>query len=51
MINGPPKVVRLAIDLHEDLVDVPTLLGVAFHSADPLAFDIGCKHWSEPVPL
>jgi hypothetical protein len=40
----------LAIDLHEHLIHVPAPLGEAFHPANPLSLDVGCKHWPKAVP-
>ena len=49
MIYGPPEVVPLAIDLHEDLVEMPTP-AARFHTLDPALSDLGGKHRSEATP-
>lgn len=50
VVDRPPQIVRLAIDLHEHLIDVPAPVPKAPHSADPLSLDIGRKQRSKPVP-
>jgi len=50
MIDSTPQIVRLAIDLYEDLINVPAPVREAFHSAYPLALDIRCEHRPKPVP-
>ena len=50
MIDCPPQVVRLPVDLHEDFIEVPTLLRVAFRAIDPLPLYIRCEKRTEPVP-
>ena len=50
MIDGPPEVVHLAVDLHVDLVEMPFPVGVLAHPLDPLPADLGGEHWTEPVP-
>ena len=50
VIDSAPQLMRLSIDLHEDFVDGPTPVCVAFHAANALPFDIGCKQRAEPVP-
>ena len=49
MIHGTPKVVPLAIDLHEDLVEVPAP-AAGFHPFDPPLPDLGGEHRAKPVP-
>jgi hypothetical protein len=49
MINGPPKVVSLAADLHEHLVHVPFPVQVTPHRLrSPLA-DLQCEFGTEPL--
>ena len=50
VINGSPKVMGDAIDLHEDLVQMPTPVGQGPHSLHPFAPDLGGKHWAKAVP-
>ncbi len=50
VIDRSPQVVLLTLDLHEHLVEAPAPVAKALHSADPLAANIGCEHWPEPVP-
>ena len=50
MINGTPEVMRLTVDLHEHLVDIPPPLGIALHPAHHLSLDVGSEHGVEPVP-
>ena len=49
VIDGPPEVVHLAVDLHEHLVEVPSPLARA-HPLDPALPNLGCKHRAEPMP-
>jgi hypothetical protein len=49
MIDGPPEVVPLAVDLHENFVEVVAPLA-GFHALDPALADPGGEHWAEPVP-
>lgn len=49
VIDGPPEVMPLAIDLHEDLVEMPTP-AARFHPFDPALPDLGGKHGTKPVP-
>ena len=50
MINSPPEIVRLAVDLHEDLIQVPLPIRIYTHPACPLSADLGCEHRAEPIP-
>jgi len=50
VIDGAPQAMCLTIDLHENLIHVPTPLPVAPHPADALSFDVGRKHRAKPVP-
>ena len=53
LINGMPKVVPPAIDLHENLVQVPLPVRICTHSGDPVSPDLISKHRtksSPPVP-
>ena len=49
VIDGPPKVVLLAMDLHKDLVQMPTPMARSHPLDTPLA-DLRGKHWPEPMP-
>ena len=50
MINRTPEVIRLAVYLHEHLVEVPFPVPEAAHAIDPLAAYLACKHRPEPIP-
>ena len=50
MIDGAPQIVRLAVDLYEDLIEVPAPVSEAAHSADALSFNVSCEQWTEAVP-
>ena len=39
-----------AIDLDENLVEVPMPVRECPHPVDPLTADLSGKHWPEPVP-
>ncbi len=49
VIDGPPQVMPLAVDLHEDLVQVPSPVART-HALDPALPDLGGDHRPEPVP-
>ncbi len=49
MIDGPPKVVPLAVDLHENLVQMPAP-ATGFHAHNSAFSDLRGKHRAEPVP-
>ncbi len=50
MIHSPPKVVPLAIHLHENLVRVPLPFGVCYQFLNTLSSDLSSKHGAKPVP-
>src|SRR5271156_421073 len=50
VINGPPEIAELAVDLHEDLIQMPPPLGEAAHVLNPLLPDLRREHRAEPVP-
>ncbi len=50
MIDSPPKIVPLAIDLHENLVEVSLAFRECTKLLDPFASNLRSKHWAEPVP-
>ena len=49
VIHGPPKIMRLAIDLHENLIQVPLPVRVRM-TIDPTFPKISSKQRSKPVP-
>jgi hypothetical protein len=50
MIDGPPEIAELAVDLHEDLIQMPTPLDVPAHMRNPALSDLGSEHRAKPVP-
>jgi hypothetical protein len=50
VIGGTPQMSELAVDLHKDLIQVPTLLRIAAHTPYPRFPDFCCEHRAEPVP-
>jgi hypothetical protein len=50
VIHGPPKIVRLAVDLHEHLIQMPPPMCARPHSVNPSATDLSCKHRAKSVP-
>jgi hypothetical protein len=50
MIDRPPQVDHLTIQLHVHLVQMPTPVAKATHPAHPLLADIAGEEWSKPVP-
>ena len=49
LIDGPPQIMLLAVDFHEDLVQVPPPAARS-HPVDTAFPDLSCKHWAEPKP-
>ena len=50
VIDRSPEVVHLAVDLHVDLIEVPTPMANAPHRRDPLAAYVGCEKRPDSVP-
>jgi hypothetical protein len=50
VIHGPPKVVRLAVNLHENFVQVPLPVRIRPQLLHPLPPDFGSKHRAKSVP-
>ena len=50
VIHGSPKVVRLAVNLYKNLIQMPLPVRVCAHLLNPFSADLGCKHLSKSVP-
>ncbi len=50
VIHGSPKAVRLALDFHQNLVQMPWPVRICTHPADPDSQDLCGKHRAERVP-
>jgi hypothetical protein len=50
VIDGAPEIAELAVDLHEDLVQLPPPLRIAAHMRHASLADLGGEHWAKPVP-
>jgi hypothetical protein len=50
MVDGAPEIKELAIDLHKDLVQMPTPLRIAAHVRDASLSDLGSEYRPKPVP-
>jgi hypothetical protein len=50
VIDSPPEVMGDAVDLHENLVQVPPPMRKGPHSIHPLAANLGGEHWPKSVP-
>ena len=50
VINGPPQIVLLAVDLHKHLVEVPAPMGIDPHAVNALPSDFSGEHRAKPVP-
>lgn len=48
MIDGSPEIVRVAFDLHENLVQMPPPTA-GIESPDQTFLDLRCEHWTEPL--
>ena len=49
VIDSPPKIVSLAVDLHEEFIHVPAPVREGTQVVDALAADLGCEHRAGPV--
>jgi|GEM_PF-3456612 len=50
VINGPPEVVRLAINLYKNLVQMPLPIRMGTHPTDKLLADLGGEQRAKSVP-
>ena len=50
MVNRPPKVVCLTIDLHENFVQAPLPVRICAHSARALSTDFRREHRAKSIP-
>src|SRR5208282_6403569 len=50
VIDRPPEIAELAVDLHKDLIQMPTPLGKAAHVRYSPLSDLGGEHRAKPVP-
>lgn len=50
MIHGTPKVMLLAIDLYENLIQVPLPIGIGAEILDAFPADLGGEYRAEPIP-
>jgi len=50
VIYSAPQVVRFAVDLHENLVQVPLPIRMRTNLLNPFPSDLGRKHRPKPVP-
>lgn len=49
MFDRSPETVRLSVDVHEHLIEVPAPMPKSAHPADLLAFDVDCEQRTKPV--
>jgi hypothetical protein len=50
VVDLSPEVVRDAVDLHEDLIQIPSPVGQGPHVIDPLSLDLGGEQRAKSVP-
>jgi hypothetical protein len=50
VIRSPPKIVRLAVDLHEYLIQMPLPVCPRPHSINPFPADLSGKYWAKSTP-
>src|SRR5208337_4637856 len=50
VIDSPPEIAELAVDLHKDLIQMPAPLGEPAHVRYPPLSDLGGEHRAKPVP-
>src|SRR5271157_6319275 len=48
VIDSPPEIAELAVDLHKDLIQMPTPLGEAAHVRYPPLSDLSGEHRAKP---
>ena len=51
VINSPPRIARLPVDLHKHLIDLPAPIIAATESVHPLASELRSEDGAKPVPL
>ena len=49
VINRPPKIMHLSIDLRENLVEEPRPVRIGLHPTDPVSSDLEGKHRAKSV--
>jgi hypothetical protein len=49
VIHSPPKVVRLTVDFHKDLVQMPLQFGVSLQLLNAFLSYLGGEHWTKSV--
>ena len=50
VIKRPPKGMRLAVDLYENLVQGPSPIRVRTHLLDTFTTESRCEHWAKSIP-
>src|SRR5271156_5476301 len=50
VIDSPPEIAELAVDLHEHLIQMPAPLRIAAHMRYPLLSNLGGEHRPKPIP-
>ena len=50
VVDRSPELVLDAVDLHEDLIQMPSPVGQGPHAIDPLSPDLGGEHRAKSVP-
>ena len=50
VLHSPPELVRLAVDLHENLVQMPLPIGMDAHLPDTFPADLHGEKRVEPIP-
>jgi hypothetical protein len=50
VIDSPPEIAELAVDLHKHLIQMPPPLGEVAQMRNPLLSDLCREHQAEPVP-
>jgi hypothetical protein len=50
MIHRAPQIAPLAVDLYEDLVEVPAPVAIARKVSNPTSSNLACEHRAKTVP-
>src|SRR5690606_41997206 len=50
MVDHPPQIMYFTIDLNENLIEVPSPVGVTLRPMDPLLTYFTCEYWTKSVP-
>jgi len=50
MVNGEPKAMSFSLDLHKDLIKMPSPVRIALGKINSLLSDFTSEHWAKFIP-